>query len=138
MPLLDRVVLPLASEEDATETAEALRPHLGDVERVVAVHVIEKAGGGIDKAPKAQREEDAETILRLVEEALRDEVAVETDVRYGTDVVDALFEAAADHDATAVLFTAREGNRFVQLLAGDTARRLVTEATVPVVALPQD
>ena len=138
MPLLDRVVLPLASEEDATETAAALRPLLGEVELVVAVHVIEKAGGGIDKAPMEQREEDAETILRLVEEALRDEVAVETDVRYGTDVVDALFEAAADHDATAVLFTAREGNRFVQLLAGDTARRLVTEATVPVVALPRD
>lgn len=53
-------------------------------------------------------------------------------------VVETTFEAAGDHDADAVAFVAREGNRLAELLSGDPARRLVKEAEVPVVALPEE
>lgn len=137
MTLLSRVLIPVASEEDAAETAAALAPHLEDVDHVVAVHVIEKAGGAIDKAPLEKREEDAEAMLRLVRELLGEDVAVETEVAYDTDVVDAIFETADEVDATAIAFTAREGGRLARLLSGDTSGRLVTEAPIPVVALPK-
>ena len=138
MTLLQRVVVPVATEEDAAETCAALSPYVGEIEDVVAVHVIEKAGGGIDKAPLEKRQEDAEAILDVVEDALADDVSVERDTAYGTDVVETLLAEADRHDATAVAFVAREGSRLVRLLSGDTSIRLVTEATLPVVALPNE
>jgi nucleotide-binding universal stress UspA family protein len=138
MPLMDRIVLPVATPEDARETCRALEPHLDEVDVVVAVHVIEKGGGSMDKAPLEKREEDAEEILGIVEDRLRDEVAVDTRVVYDTDVVDGIFGAADDADATSVVFVSREGGRLVRLLSGDTATRIVSEATIPVVALPGD
>jgi nucleotide-binding universal stress UspA family protein len=138
MTLLQRVVVPVATEEDAAETCAALSPYVGEIEEVVAVHVIEKAGGGIDKAPLEKRQEDAEDILDVVEDALADDVSVERDTAYGTDVVETLLAEADRHDATAVAFVAREGSRLVRLLSGDTSIRLVTEATLPVVALPNE
>lgn len=138
MTLLQRVVVPVATEEDAAETCAALSPYVGEIEDVVAVHVIEKAGGGIDKAPLEKRQEDAEDILDVVEDALADDVSVERDTAYGTDVVETLLAEADRHDATAVAFVAREGSRLVRLLSGDTSIRLVTEATLPVVALPNE
>lgn len=138
MTLLQRVVVPVATEEDAAETCAALSPYVGEIEDVVAVHVIEKAGGGIDKAPLEKRQEDAEDILDVVEDALADDVSVERDTAYGTDVVETLLAESDRHDATAVAFVAREGSRLVRLLSGDTSIRLVTEATLPVVALPNE
>jgi nucleotide-binding universal stress UspA family protein len=136
MSILQRIVVPVVTPEDAQETCEAVQPHLDEVGTVIAVHVIEKAGGAIDKAPLAKREEDAEEILGVVEDRLRDKVAVDTRVVYDTDVVDGIFEAAEDADATSVVFVSREGGRLIRLLSGDTATRIVSEATIPVVALP--
>ncbi|QLD85563.1 universal stress protein [Natronomonas halophila] len=138
MSILQRIVVPVATPEDAQETCQALEPHLDEVDVVVAVHVIEKAGGAVDKAPLAKREEDAEEILGIVEGRLGDEVTVDTRVVYDTDVVDGIFGAADDADATSVAFVSREGGRLVRLLSGDTATRIVSEATIPVVALPGD
>lgn len=138
MTLLQRVVVPVATEDDAAETCAALSPYLDEIEQVVAVHVIEKAGGGIDKAPLAKRQEDAEVILDVVEDALGDDVPVERETAYGTDVVETLLAEANGHDATAIAFVARDGSRLVQLLSGDRSIRLVTEATLPVVALPNE
>ena len=138
MSLLDRAVVPVATVEDADSTCSALEPHLEDVSSVLAVHVIEKGGGSVDKAPLAKRQADAEEVLERVEDALGDAVAVETKTVYGTDVVEALFETAEDADATAIVFVPRSGGRIVRLLSGDTAMRLVTEGTVPVVALPRN
>jgi nucleotide-binding universal stress UspA family protein len=138
MTLLQRVVVPVATEEDAAETCAALSPYVGEIDEVVAVHVIEKAGGGIDKAPLEKRQEDAEDILDVVENALGDDVSVERDTAYGTDVVETLLAEADGYDATAIAFVAREGSRLVRLLSGDTSIRLITEATLPVVALPNE
>lgn len=135
MPL-DHVLVPVASEDDAKATCEALESFLGDIERVTAVHVIEKAGGAPDKAPLEKRRADAAEFLAIVDTSLSDDVAVDTQIAYGTDVVTTLFEVAEEADATAFAFRPRGGSRFVRLLTGDTATKLVTEAEIPVVSLP--
>ncbi|WP_225333320.1 universal stress protein [Halomicrobium urmianum] len=136
MTLLDHVLVPVASEADAEATVAALAPHLDEVSRVTAVHVIEKGGGAIDKAPLEKRREDAAEYLAVVEVRLGADVAVDTRTDYGTDVVVTLFEAAEDVGATALVFRPRSGSRIVRLLTGDTATRLTTDPAVPVVSLP--
>ena len=132
------VVVPAADPDDGERTAAALAPHLTPSSSVIAVNVIEKSGGGIDKAPMEQREEYADEIFERIRRTLEtSDATVETDVLYGTDVVERIFAEAEDRDADAVVFAAREGNRLAELLTGDVARRMVKEAAVPVVALPQ-
>jgi nucleotide-binding universal stress UspA family protein len=138
MSIMDRIVVPVATPEDAQETCRALEPHLEEIEVVVAVHVIEKAGGAPDKAPLEKRQQDAEEILGIVENRLREEVAVDTRVVYDTDVVDGIIGAADDADATSIVFVGREGGRLIRLLSGDTANRIISEAPIPVVSLPDD
>lgn len=133
--LLSNVVLPVASEEDARTTASAARRALPGDARVLAVHVVEKAGGGPDKASVEQREEVGERAFAVVREELG-ELHVDTDVRYGTDVAEAIFDAADDAGATAIAFTPRGGSRWVQLLTGDVALDLITDTDRPVVVLP--
>ncbi|AGB39536.1 universal stress protein [Natronococcus occultus] len=133
------VVVPAADPDDGERTARALEPHLAPASTVVAVNVVEKSGGGIDKAPMEQREDHAADIFERIRDVLDESpAAVETEVLYGTDVVERIFEAAREEGADAVVFNAREGNRLAELLTGDVARRLVKEASVPVVALPQE
>ncbi|MBX0294857.1 universal stress protein [Haloarcula nitratireducens] len=131
--LLDRVLLPVASEEDAVTSARALarRPH-GEV---VVINVVEKAGGAPDKAGVEQREEAAEEMFAAAREILGD---VQTDVYYGTDVTETIFDAAEDVDATAVVVTPRGGNRFVRMITGDVALRMITDNDRPVVVLPDE
>ncbi len=131
--LFERVLLPIAEKTDAQATARAVRDHLADDSRVIAVHVIEKAGGAPDKAGVEQREQEAEEAF----DALRDELGdVETEIRYGTDVADTVFEAADDHGVTSIVITPRGGSRLVRLLTGDVALDIVTESDRPVVVLP--
>ena len=134
-----RVIVPAADPDDAERTASSLVSRLGPTSTVVVVHVVQKAGGGIDKAPMAQRKEYAETVFERARGPLEaTEATVETEVLFGTDVVETIFEAAGDWNADAIAFIPREGRRITELLTGDVARRLVREASVPVVALPQD
>jgi nucleotide-binding universal stress UspA family protein len=134
--LFERVVVPVASPEDARATARALDPHLDSGDRVVAVHVIEKAGGAPDKAGVEQREEYAVEVFDALRSALDDDRPVETEIRYGTDVTDAIFGAASDHGASAIVITPRGGSRWLRLLTGDVALDIVTETDRPVVVLP--
>jgi len=131
--LLHHVCVPVADPDDARRTCLALRKY--GPESVVAVHVIEKAGGAVDKASVEQLEERAAEIFAAVDDCLA-EVPVETDLRYGTDVTESIFEAAADHDASAIVFSPRSGSRWVRLLTGDVALDLVTDTDRPVIVLP--
>lgn len=131
--LFDHVVVPVADPDDARATCRALRDRLTGT--AVLVHVIEKAGGAVDKAGVEQREEYAEDVFETAREALGD-VPVETQIRYGTDVSETIFEAAADENASAIVITPRGGSRWVRLLTGDVALDLVTETDRPVVVLP--
>lgn len=133
-----RVVVPVADPEDAARTARTLVPSLGSNARVIVVHVIEKAGGAPDKASVEQREEYAEDVFDLARGPLEDAgVSVDSEILYGTDVVETIFDAAADRNAEAIAFVPRGGGTFVRLLTGDVARKLVEEASIPVVALPR-
>lgn len=136
MTLLDHVVAPVASEDDATATASALVPHLPEIERITAVHVVEKGGGSIDKAPMEKRRDDGRAFLAILEEMLDDQVAVDARIEFGTDVTGTIVDTAREVDATAIAFRPRGGSRILRLLSGDTATRLVTEPALPVISLP--
>lgn len=133
------IVLPVADPDDATRTAEAIVPYLDDAHAVIVVYVVEKADGAPDQAPMEQLEGYAENLFANARGPLEAAgVPVETDVRYSSDVVEGIFDAAIEHGAEAVAFVPREGNRLVELLTGDVARRLVREAAVPAIGLPGD
>ena len=137
MSLFHHPLVPVADADDAAATADALRPHLDAVERLTVVHIVQKAGGAVDKAPLAKRRADATRFLSTLETRLEDhEVAVETAVTFGTDVAETVVQTATDVDATAVAFRPRGGSRLVRWLSGDTAVRLVSNPELPVVALP--
>lgn len=135
MALLERVVVPIADERDSVATSAALSPYLDDIHHVTAVHVIEKGGGVVDKAPMEKRRTDAAELLAVVESRLDDEVAVETRIEFGTNVAETIVETALDADASAIAFRPRGGSRLMRLLSGDTAARLVTDPELPVVSL---
>ncbi|WP_276259291.1 universal stress protein [Haloglomus litoreum] len=137
--LLTRPVVPVADDEDARVTAQALAPHLDGTATVFLVYVVEKAGGAMDKAGVEQRELAAEEAFEAFEAEL-DTAAipadVETDIHYDTDVVDGVFDAATEIDATTVAFVPRGGGTLLGLLTGNRTERLVTENPLPVVSLP--
>ncbi|MFQ3283523.1 universal stress protein [Natronomonas sp.] len=131
--LLAHVLVPVANEENALVTARALEPY--DPGRVTALHVVEKGEGAPDKTPVEQSEELAEASYAAVRRVFPD---ADDHTAYARDVVGAIFEAAAEVDASAVAYRARGGNRLLQFLSGDRSLRLVTEADCPVVALPRE
>jgi nucleotide-binding universal stress UspA family protein len=132
-------LVPVASPEDAAATAAAVAPYADAFDRILGVSVVEKAGGAPDKMPLEQAERRAEESLAALADPLREAgVEVETSVRYGTDVVETLVEAADEADAGAIVFTPREGGMLLRLLSGDLADRLVHESDVPVIALPDE
>lgn len=137
-PPFARALIPVANEGDAIATARAALPHLAAADgRATVVYVVEKAGGAPDKASVEQRELLAEEAFEAFAElAAAADVPVETDVLYGTDVVETILDAAAGIDATSVVFVPRGGRSILDLLTGDVRDRLVTESDRPVVVLP--
>ena len=130
--LLAHVLLPVANEEDALATARALEPY--ETGRVTALHVVEKGEGVPDKTPVEQSEELAAESYAAVRTVFPD---AGEHTAYARDVVEAIFDAAGEVDASAIAYRPRGGNRLVQLLSGDLSTELVTDAPVPVVALPR-
>lgn len=135
-----RLLVPLANEDDARVTASAVEQAYGDVADdavLVAVHVIEKASGTLDKAPLEARQEQAEAVFSTFRARLDSAgFDVDTELRYDTDVVEAIVETAATRDAAAIVFVPQPGSRLTELLSGSPSYRLLTESQIPVVALP--
>lgn len=131
--LMEHLVVPVADDDDAAETARLLDPY--ELERVTVVHVVEHTPGGPDSIPVEQAEEQAADSFAAFETVIAD---FEEELAYGTDVVESILDVARDVDASAIAFRPRGGSRVVQFLSGDTALRLVTETDRPVIALPED
>jgi nucleotide-binding universal stress UspA family protein len=131
--LLGHVLLPVANEDDALRTATALEPYQPG--HVTALHVVEKGGGVPDKTPVEQSEETAAESYAAVRQVFPD---ADEHTAYARDVVDAIFEAAEAVDASAIAYRSRGGNRIMQFLSGDRSLKLVTNADLPVIALPRD
>ena len=130
--LLAHALLPVANEEDALATARALEPY--DVGRVTALHVVEKGDGVPDKTPVEQSAELAAESYAAVRTVFPD---AEEHTAYSRDVVGAIVDAADGVGATAIAYRSRGGNRLAQFLSGDLSVKLVTDAPIPVVALPR-
>jgi len=137
--LTDRILVPLANEEDATQTVDALETRLDPAEsELLFVHVIEKAGGAPDKAPLEAREEQAERIFDIVRDEFDDiDQHFETELRYDTSVTDAIIDAADEFDATVIAFVPRPEGRLTALLTRDLTDKLVSNDRYPVVVLPR-
>ena len=139
----DRLLVPIANEDDAQRTCESIRAYFDDetgpLPTIVAVHVIEKGGGAIDKAPMDLRKEQAEVVFKIVERVLDPAgFDVETDLLFGTDLVETIVDAVDETDATAIAFLPREGGFLVRFLSGNLARDLVMESPVPVITFPTE
>lgn len=131
--LTSHLVVPVANETDATETAHVLDEY--EFDRVTVVHVVEKGGGVPDKLPVEQAERQATKSFAAFRGVIPE---AETELAYRRDVVDAILEVTAAVEGSAIAFRPRRGNRLIQLLSGDRARRLVTAADRPVIALPEE
>jgi nucleotide-binding universal stress UspA family protein len=133
--LTERVLMPVASDTDARTTCRALRSYSPN--QVIAIHIIEKAGGAPDKAGVEQRRNNAQSIFTAVDDVFETtKTAVETEIRYGTAIAQAIVDAANEHSASAIVFSPRRGGRWVRLLTGDVALSLLTESNRPVIVLP--
>lgn len=131
-PLLSHLLVPVATEQDARQTARALAPYNPD--EVTIVHVVEKGEGVPDKTPVEQSEQVAEAAFATFREEFPD---AETTTVFRRDVVEGVFDAADDVGASAVAFHPREGGRLQKFLGGDRTLRLVTEGDLPVISLPE-
>lgn len=135
---IDHMLLPLATKRDAKQSCAALAPYLTAPESsVVALHIIEKRGDFIDKAPVAAQEERSEEIFNVVRTEFADEdVIVEMDLRYSTAVVDEILSAAKEYQVDAIVFRPRPANRLVKFLSGDRSHKLFLKSPYPLFILP--
>lgn len=129
--LITHLLVPVATEMDARETAVALAPYTP--ERVTVLHVVEKSGGVPDKTPVEQSESIADAAFKAFRERFPD---AETETVYRQDVVDGIIDVAARTGASAIAFQPRGGSRLVKFVSGDRTLRLVAAADRPVITLP--
>lgn len=142
--LIDNVLVPIADEEDASQTAESLATWFQEEDaeqntRITLLHVVEKGGGQIDKAPLPAATERGEKSLAVGRTLLENRgYHVETELRYGSDVVETIIGTARELDATALLFRPRAYSVLHRLLNGDTTGKLVRNSPCPAIVLPVD
>ncbi|MEM4780687.1 MAG: universal stress protein [Halalkalicoccus sp.] len=137
-PPFDRVLLPVSTEEDARVTSRAARSYFdGRAEGLVFVHVIEAGGDGPAKTSPAALKERAGDVFAAVREPFERDDPVRTELRSGPDVIEEVFGAADEMDASAIAFVPRSGNRLTKFLGGDHERRLTRENHLPIIVLPQ-
>lgn len=129
--LMDNVVVPLASEDDADKTATELSYF--DPEHVTAVFVAEETTGYPNKTPNSVSENIAGDIRDMMESHFP-----ETDFRLvqSPDVTEGIISVAEEVEASAIVFRPRQSSVITRLLSGNKTMKLLTHSAYPVVALP--
>ncbi len=133
--LFERVLVPIASPDDAEATARALRPHLDAETTLIITHVTE--GTTAETTLKTGRDQFAGATYEKFDKILyRDDLQFEWATLEGREVAEALTDAIDMTEATLVAFTPREINTWERTISGDPGGKLIREATVPVMVFP--
>jgi nucleotide-binding universal stress UspA family protein len=133
--LLERVLVPVANEEDTEATCAAIEPYLGEIGEIVLVHVVEQTPGYMDHGSPEALAEDAQRFLAMARRELSEDTVVRAEVRYGDDVAAEIADEADEVEATAIVFHPRDKGLLAQLVDGDHEGQLIRAGPVPVIAL---
>lgn len=129
------LLVPVASLEDAKRTCESLDDYLSSENQTITiVHVIEHVEGFIDPTSPEALEQEAEELFSYIENYFGDSIEIQRELRYGTDAIEEIIEAADELNVSAIAFSPRSTNRLEQLLFGNSSYELVTKSHHPVVA----
>lgn len=128
------LIVPIAGLDDAKRTCEELAQYLDDeIETITVVHVIEQTDGYMDTTSPEALEREARELFTYVADCFGDGPEIRRELRYGTDVVEEIVDAADDRDVSAIGFAPRPKSKLQQLLTENASYRLITESHQPVV-----
>lgn len=139
--MYDHILLPT----DGTESTDELVSHASDVagRRDAAVHALhvvdDRSFFALDEDTEADvetqlRAEGEDAVARLARELESVDVEVSTAVRRGDPAIEICRHVSAV-DADLVVMGTR-GDEYTENMLGSTAQRVVSRATVPVLAVP--
>ena len=129
--ILDHVLVPVSGVGDARGTAAALEPF--DPVNVTILYVVERADGFIDPVSTAYLEEEGKEALQEFKAVFPD---ANEHITSSAALVETIYDVAEEVDASAIAYRSRGGSRFVRLLSGDHALKLVDDPPIPVISLP--
>jgi nucleotide-binding universal stress UspA family protein len=133
--LFERILVPIASPEDAEETARSLRPHLDSGTTLIVTHVTE--GDTDETTIKTGRDQFAGATYETFSDILyRRDLQFEWVTLAAREVAEALVDAIEMTEATLVAFTPRDIDTWRRAITGDPGGRLIREADVPVMVFP--
>ncbi len=133
--LFERILVPLADPDDAAQTARALRPYVDSETTLIITHVTEDDGSeaAIVRGRNHFAEEIYGTFISVLD---RDDVRLEWVTLQGREVAETIIDGTDAVDATLIAFCPRGLDRWAQVIAGDPASRLIHDADVPVITVP--
>ena len=133
--VFERILVPLAGPDDADRTARALRPLIDSHETLIVSHVTQ--GDATETIIKTGQDQFAQTTYETFVSIFdRSDVSLEWATLEGREISEALVNAVEIVNATLVVFTPREQDPQRRVLTGDPGSKLIRDASVPVMAVP--
>jgi len=131
------VLLPIATEEDATNTCEAVAPYLAGKDcRVFVIHVVRAPKRNVDVAETQTRAQAVFDRATACFEPL--DIPVTGEVWYGTDVSQTILDAAAEHAADSIILTPRKKSVWRRLLSENVIGQLSRAVDQPLIIIPTE
>lgn len=129
------VLLPIATEEDASNTCEAVAPYLAGKDcRVFVIHVVREPKRDVDVAATETR---AERVFERATSCFKPiDIPVTGEVWYGTDVSQTILDAATEHTADAIILTPRKKSVWRRLLSENVIGQLSRAVEQPLIIVP--
>lgn len=131
------VLLPISTEEDATNTCEAVAPYLvGKDCRVFVIHIVRKPKREVDINETQRRAQRVFERATVCFEAV--DIPVTGEVWYGTDVSKTIIDAATEHAADAIILTPRKKSIWRRLLSENIVGKLARNVEQPLIVIPAE